>query len=253
MFCAPGLVFGGKERVGSHFHVLHSRTRFRRCRVRRVPFSCFARRTSFRRYRWRRVAFSRFAPPDSFSAVPMASCCVFMFFPPGLVFGGAEGVGSRFHVLTSQTRFRWYRGRRVPFSYFPLLDMFLAVPRASVSFFTFCAPGLVFGGAEGVGSRFYVLRALNHFRRYRSRQDPFSFFPRSYSFSAVPMDSGPVFMFCAPGLIFVGTDGVGSRFHVLRFGTHFRRYRRHRVPFSCFALLDSFSAVPRASALVFMF
>jgi Plant mobile domain len=40
---------------------------------------------------------------------------------------------------------------------------------------------------------------------------------------------------------------IGSRFHVLRAPTHFRRYRGRQVPFSCFALLDSFSAVPRAS------
>jgi hypothetical protein len=41
-------------------------------------------------------------------------------------------------------------------------------------------------------------------------------------------------MFCAPGVVFGGNKGVG-------------------VPFSCFALPDSFSAVPRASGPVFMF
>jgi hypothetical protein len=65
----------------------------------------------------------------------------------GLIFGGTEGVGSRFHVLHAPARFRRYRGRRVPFSYF--------------------APELIFGGAEGVGSYFHVLRALIRFRRYR--------------------------------------------------------------------------------------
>jgi hypothetical protein len=44
-----------------------------------------------------------------------------------------------------------------------------------------------------------------------------------------------------------------SRFHVLRSGTRFRRYRGRRVPFSCLALPDSFSAVPRASAPVLMY
>jgi hypothetical protein len=84
MFCAPGLVFGGAEYVGSRFHVLPARTRFRRYRRRRVPFSCFVL-------------------PDSFSAVPSASGPVFMFCPPGLVFGGTECVGSRFHVLPART------------------------------------------------------------------------------------------------------------------------------------------------------
>jgi hypothetical protein len=50
-------------------------------------------------------------------------------------------------------------------------------------------------------------------------------------FSAVPRASGPVFMFCAPGLIFGGTEGVGSRFHVLRAWTRFRRYHGRWVPF----------------------
>jgi hypothetical protein len=54
-------------------------------------------------------------------------------------------------------------------------------------------------------------------------------------------------MFCAPGLVFYGTEGVGSCFHVLRVQTRFSRYRGHWVPFSCFALLDSFSTIPSSS------
>jgi hypothetical protein len=65
--------------------------------------------------------------------------------------------------------------------------------------------------------------------------------------------SGLVFMFCASELIFGGTEGVESRFHVLRSRTHFRWYRVRRVSFSSFALSDSFSAVLRASDPVFMF
>jgi hypothetical protein len=79
-------------------------------------------------------------------------------------------------------------------------------------------------------------------------------------------------MFCAPVLIFVRIEGVGSRFHVLRsltcfwrcegrrlpfscfaLRTHFRWYRGRRFLFSCFARPDSFSAVPRASGPVFVF
>jgi hypothetical protein len=67
------------------------------------------------------------------------------------------------------------------------------------------------------------------------------------------MMSSLVFMFSAPRLIFDGTKGVGSNFHVLHSLTHFRRYRGRQVPFSCVALPDSFSAIPRAPGPVFMF
>jgi hypothetical protein len=184
MFCARGHIFGGTKGVGSRIHVLRSRTHFRRYLGRRVRFSCFAL-------------------PNSFSAVPRASGPIFMFFAPRLIFCGTEGIGSRFHVLRSRTRFWRYGGRRVPFSCFA--------------------------------------RQI-HFRWYVGRRVPFSCFARSDSFSAVPGASGPVFMFCAPdsfsvvprasgqfiiicplGLIFGGTEGVGSRFKVLRAQTRFRR------------------------------
>jgi hypothetical protein len=87
MFCAPGLLSGGTEDVGSHFHVLRSWTRFPRYRGRRVSFSCFMRL-------------------ESFSAVPRAPRPVFMIYAPGLVFGVTECVGARFHVLRARTRFR---------------------------------------------------------------------------------------------------------------------------------------------------
>jgi hypothetical protein len=256
----------------SRFHVFHAQTRFRRYRRRRVTFSCFAR-------------------SDSFSAVPRASVPVFMFCAPGLVFGGAEGVGARFHVSRARTRFgsaagvgsrfhisrsrncfRLSRVRRVSLSCFARPDSFSAVPGASGPVFTFCAPGLVFSGTEGIGSRFHVLRARTHLRRYRGRWVPFSCFARPYSFSAVPRALGHVFIFRAPGLIFDSPECVESRFHVLRARTHFRRYRGsrvplhvscartlfwryrgRRVPFSCFARPNLFSTLPSASSTVFMF
>jgi hypothetical protein len=216
--CAIGHIFGGAECVGSCFHVLRARIRFRWYRRRRVPFSCFSLR-------------------DSFSAVPRESCPVFMFCGFGLVFGGTEGVGSRFQVLCARTRFRCRRVCRapfsrfaqpdsfllVPFSSFALPDSFSAVPSASGPVFTFCMPVLVFSGTDGVGSHFHVLRSRTRFRRYRGRWDPFSSFARPDTFSAVPRASGPVFMFCAPGLVLGGPEGVGSRFQVLRSRTHFRR------------------------------
>jgi hypothetical protein len=55
-------------------------------------------------------------------------------------------------------------------------------------------------------------------------------------FSAVPRATGPVFMFCAPELDFGGTEGVGSCFLVLHSRTCFRRYLGRRVSFSCFVL-----------------
>jgi hypothetical protein len=270
LFCATELIFDGTEGVGSRFLVLHAQTRFRRFRGRRVPFSCFAR-------------------PDSFSAVPSASGPVFLFCVPGLIFGGTEGIRSRFHVMRSRTSFRRYRGRRVPFLRFALPNSFSTVPRASGPVFRFCAPGLVFGGTGGVRSCFLAFSARTHFRRFRGRRVPFSWFALSDSFSAVPGASGPVFMFCAPGLVFGGTgivrsrfalpdsfsrvagasgpvflfcasglvfggsEDVWSNFHVLRVLTHFRRCRGRRVLFSCFALPDAFLAVPGASNPVFLF
>jgi hypothetical protein len=180
------------------------------------------------------VGSQTFVLPDKISAVPRSSCPFFMFCAPELVLGGTESVGTRFHVLRSRNRFRRYRGRRVPFSCIALPDSFSAVPSASGPVFMFCTPGLVFGSNEGVSSLFHV-------------------FALPDIFSAVPGKSGPVFMFCAPGLVFCGAECVGSRFHVLRSRIHFRWYRRHRVPFSCFARPDSFSAVRRASGPVLMF
>jgi hypothetical protein len=177
MLCAPELVFGGTDGVGSLFHV----------------------------------------------------------FTLGHVFGGAEGVRRRFYVLCSRARFRLFRGHRVPFSCFALQDSFSAAPRSSGPIFIFCTPGLIFGGIEGVGSRFYILRARTHFRRIRGRRVPFSCFApwtrfrrfrglrvlfssfaSLHSFSAVLRASVPVFMFFAPGHIFGYIEGVGSRFNVLR-------------------------------------
>jgi hypothetical protein len=204
MFCAPGLVFSVAECVGSRFHVLRSRNRFRRCRVLQVSFSCFARL-------------------NAFSTVPSVSAPDFKFCVLVLVFGGFEGVGSRFHFLHARTHFGRYRRRRVSFLCFALPDSFSAVPRASGPVFMFCAPQLDFGGTEFIRSRFHVLRSRTRFRRYRGPRVPFSSFARRDSFSVVPRASGPVFMFCAPGLVFGCKEGVGSRFHVLRSRTHFRR------------------------------
>jgi hypothetical protein len=153
-----------------------------------------------------------------------ASGPVLMFCASGLIFGGTEGVGCRFHVLRARTRFRRYRRRRVPFECFALPNSSSAVRRASGHVFMYCALGLVFDGTEGVGSRFYVLHARTHFQRYRRRLVPFSCFALPDTFSAVRRASGLVFMFCAPELIFDRSEGVRSNFHVLRSRTRFRRY-----------------------------
>jgi hypothetical protein len=176
-----------------------------------------------------------------------------MFCATEHVFGGAEGVGSCFHILRSRTRFRRYHGRRLPFSCFArpnsfftaptasgtvlmssLQDTFSAVRRVSGLVFMFCSPGLNFGGSEGVGSRFHILRPRTRFWRYRWHRVPFSCFRSRtrfrlcggylVSFSAVPRASGRVFMFCAPGQVFGGADGVGSLFHVLRSRTRFQLF-----------------------------
>jgi hypothetical protein len=111
-------------------------------------------------------------------------------------------------LCAHQTRFRRFRGYRIPFACFVLPDSFSPVPWASAPVFMFSAPRHVFCGAEGVGYRFHVLRSRTHFRRYRRRRASFSCFALLDTFS-----------------------GCGGR----------------RVPFSYFALPDSFSAVPRAS------
>jgi hypothetical protein len=232
MFSAPGHVFGGTEGVGSRFQVLRSRTLFQRYRGRRVLFSRFALPDNFSAVRRHRDPFSRFALPDSFSAVPGTLGPIFLFCAPGLIFDGTEGVESLFHVFGSRTYFRRYRGRRVPFSCSTLLESFSVVSRSSGLVFMFCAPRLVFGGTKGLGSRFHVLRSRICFRRYRGRRVPFPRFARPDSFSAVQRASGPVFMFCAHGLVFGRIKGVRSRFHVLCTWTRFRRYRVRRVPFS---------------------
>jgi hypothetical protein len=182
-----------------------------------------------------------------------ASGPAFMFCAPELVFDGTEGVRSRFHILRPRTHCLQCRVRRVPFSCFARLNSVSAVPRPSVPIFMFCAPGLVFSGAECVGSHFHVLRYRSNFRQYRRRQFPFSCFAHPESFSSVPRASDFVFMFCAPRLIFDGTEGVRSRLYVFRARTHFLQYRGRRVPFSCFAFPDSFSTVPSASGPIFMF
>jgi hypothetical protein len=166
---------------------------------------------------------------NTFSADRMALCPVFFFCVPRLVFDGTERVGSRFYVLRAKTSFQQYRGCRVSFS---------AVPRAVSPVLTFYAPRLVFGSAEYVESRFHVLRARTRFRRYRGRRDLFLL---TDLFSAVPRASRPVLMSCLPGLIFGGTEGVTSLFHVLRSRTRFQRYRRRRVSISCFAAGPIFS------------
>jgi hypothetical protein len=227
MFCAPGHVFGGTKGIGSRFHVLRSRTRFRQYRGCHVSFSYFTLPDSF-------SAVTRACNPVlMFSAVPRVSGPFFMFCAPGIIFGGTEGVVSRFHVFCSRTRFRRYRGRLIQFSCISLPDMFLAVSRASGPFFTFCSTGHVFDGTEGVGSLFHILCSRTLFRQYGGHRVPFSCFKLPYSFSTVSRAS--------------------SLFKVLHSRTHFRRYRGRRVPFSYFSRQDSFSAVSRASVLVFMF
>jgi hypothetical protein len=233
-------------------------------------------RTHFRRYRGSPVPFSSFALPDIFLAVPSASGHVFMFCTPrlvlavpsatstvsmfyapgivsavprasspifmfcslGVVFGGTEDVRSRFHVLRARTCFSFVPRTSCPVFMFCAPGLISAIPSVSCPVFIFYALEHVFGSTAGIGSRFHVLLAQTRFRRYRGRQLPFSCFVLPDSFSAVPRAFVHVFMFCAPGHIFGGTEGVGSRFHVLRVETRFRRSRKRRVPFSCFARRD---------------
>jgi hypothetical protein len=171
-----------------------------------------------------RVSISPFTLSDSFFAEPRASVLVFMFCASGLIFGGTESVGSRFYVLRSRTRFRRFRGRRDPFSCIARPNSFLVVLKTSGPVYMFCTPRLIFGATKGVSSRFHVLRFRTRFRRYRGRGVPFSFFAQPDLFSTVPRASDPVFMFSARENFFCGAESVGSRFHIFRSRTRFRRY-----------------------------
>jgi hypothetical protein len=169
---------------------------------------------------------------------------VLMFCAPGLIYDGTECDKFCFHVLRSRTHFGRYRGRRVPFSCFALPGSFGAVPRASGPVLMFGTPGLIFGRTEGARIHFHVILSRSHFRRYRERRVPFSYFAFPNSFSALPRASNPVLS---------GTEDVGFWFHILRTRIRFGRYRGSRVSFSCFALPDSIWAVPRAPGPIFMF
>jgi hypothetical protein len=192
------------------------------------------------------------APELIFGGTDVIESC-FNVFASGHILGGAEGVRPRFHVLHSRTRFQRFRGRQVSFSCFASSHSFSTMRRASGPVFMFCAPGHVFAGSEGVCSCFHVLRDRSRFRQYRRRRVPFSCVALTDTFSVVRRASDPIFRFCVPGLVFNDTEGVMFSFHVLRPRTHFRRYRGRQLPFSCFALLDMFSAVRTASCPVFMF
>jgi hypothetical protein len=168
--------------------------------------------------------FSCFALPNSFWEIPRPSWLVSKFCAPGHVFGDSGAVRSCFHVLHSLTHFLRYRGRRGSFS---------------------------------------CLRSRALFGRYRGRRVPILFFAVPDSFKAVPRASGAIFKFCAPGHVFCGTVGIEVCFQVLRSGTffcctngvgyhfqvfltrtRFRWYGRRQGSFSCFALPDSFWALP---------
>jgi hypothetical protein len=207
MFCTPGPVFGGTETSGPVVIFCAPGLIFGGIDGVECGFHVLRSRTQFCRYRGRQVLFSCFALSDSFSAVPKALGPVFIFCTPGPVFVSSALVEPRFHVLRSRT-------------YFALGPVIM-----------FCAPGPLFGDTGGVGSLFHVLRYQTHFRRCRGRRVPFSCFALLDSFLAVPRASGPDFMFCAPGSVLGGTEGVGSRFQVLRYRTRFQRYRRPPVLF----------------------
>jgi hypothetical protein len=170
-----------------------------------------------------------FSHPDWFSTVPRASSLVFMLCVPRLIFDGTEDVKCCLHVLRFRTSFWRNRGRRVPFSCFALPDSFSTVPRTSGPVCLFCAPGLVFSGTEGAGSRYHFLCSQAHFGRSRGHRVQFSCFVLPTSFGAVLRASGPDFMFCAPRLVFGGIDSVESHFLILRSRTHFGQYRGRRV------------------------
>jgi hypothetical protein len=98
----------------------------------------------------------------------------------------------------------------------------------------FCALRLIFGDTEGVGSHFHVLRSHTSFSAVLRASGPvFLFCALGLIFSGIVgrlvfMFCTPehifgetVFMFCAPRLVFGGIESDGSRLHVLRSRTRF--------------------------------
>jgi hypothetical protein len=92
-----------------------------------------------------------------------------MFCPSGVIFGGTEGTGSYFYLCASGFIFGDTKGAESSFLFLLLLNSFSAVSRAPGPVFMFYIPKLIFGGTEGVGSNFYVLRFRTHVRRYQGR------------------------------------------------------------------------------------
>jgi hypothetical protein len=85
-----------------------------------------------------------------------------MFCATRDIFGGIEGRLVQFLCFALSKPFSEVK-RALP-------NSFWAVPRVLGHVFMFSAPDLVFGGTEGVGSSFFVLRNQSYFRRYRGRR-----------------------------------------------------------------------------------
>jgi hypothetical protein len=187
-----------------------------------------------------------------FSEIPRASGPILMFCVSRIIFDGTEGDGSRFHVLRSQIRFRRYRVVGSSFHVSCSRTRFRRYQRRRVLFSCFVLLDS-FSPVPRASCPVFIFCAQGPIFDGTDASRPVSCFGLEELFSAVPMTSGPVLMFCAPRPIFGGTDGVGSRFHVLRSRTHFRWYRGREVQFSYSALPDPFSAVLTPSGPVFMF
>jgi len=245
MFCAPGNIFSIIECVGPRFRVFTLRDVFSALSSASGPRFCYG--TRFRRGRMRLAPFFTL---DLFLELLSAWGPIFAYCASGRIYGVIERVGTHFPilrfwtrfrrcrvrrvcvlVLRSRTCFRRYRGRRAPYSRFALPETDSALPSASGPVFTFCAPGLVFGVTDFVGPRFRVLCYETCFRRCRVRRAQFSCFALPDTYSALPIASGPVFTFCAPGLIFSVFECIGPRGRVLHSRTCFRRYRLCRASF----------------------
>jgi hypothetical protein len=76
---------------------------------------------------------------------------------------------------------------------------------------------------------------------------------KKYAKVLISSASSLILILCVPELVFDGTKGRGSTFHVLCSQTRFPRYRARRIQFSCFTLTDPFLAVPWARGLIFIF
>jgi hypothetical protein len=122
----------------------------------------------------------------------------------------------------------------------------------SGTLFIFCAPESIFSDIEVTRSSLMFCTPRLIFGGTEGAGSNFHVLLLPNPFLTVLRTRGPVFLFCAPGLIFGGTESARSNFHVLHSRLIFVDNEGVRSHFFV-SLPDSFSVVAKVSSLVLMF